>query len=266
MDGALNLSPVSRRTVALATLYGVLCHLTFVVAVATMIVVLGTGMTAGLGRLPAPWSWIADAALLLQFPVIHTALLSRRGGALMRRPFPGVLGTRLMPTTYALLASVQTLALFAGWTPIGHVLWRAHGALLIVFLVAYAASWLILGKAILDAGAGLQTGLIGWRAAVQGAPPAYPPMPTRGLFTWCRQPIYLGFALTTWTTPTVTPDGLAVALVLTGYCVVGPLFKEARFRKRFGAPFVAYQAATPYWIPRRPRLSAPSDGGQTARR
>ena len=239
----------SRGVMILAVAYGLVCHLAFGVAVAAMIVVLFSGMTLGLGRLQAPWSWIADAVLLLQFPVLHTALLSRRGMAMLRRIVPGTAGAPLLSTTYALIASLQTGALFLGWTPSHHMLWQARGAFLIAFEIAYTAAWLVLGKAILDAGADLQTGFLGWWAVVRGRLPVYPSMPTRGLFRWCRQPIYFGFALTLWTVPTITPDGLAVALVLTGYCLIGPLFKEARFSRRFGDRFAAYRAGTPYWLP-----------------
>ena len=238
-----------RRIAILATLYGLLCHVTFVAGVGTMMVVLHGGMVGALGDAPAPWSWLFNAALLLQFPLLHTALLSRRGTGFMRRLVPGATGVPLLSTTYALIASLQTAALFLGWTPSGHIWWQAHGPLLIVFEVCNAAAWLLLGKAILDAGMGLQTGFLGWWAVVRGRRPVYPAMPTRGLFRWCRQPIYVAFALTLWTPPTKTPDGLIVALVLTSYCVIGPLYKEARFSRRFGLQFAAYQAATPYWLP-----------------
>ena len=253
---------IRRHVTVLAALYGLSCHLIFAAAVTAMVVVLFSGMMWGLGRLPPPWSWLADAALLLQFPLLHTALLSRPGTTLMRWMAPGTTGTPLLSTTYALIASLQTGALFLGWTPSGHVLWQAHGPLLVLFEIAYALAWLFLGKAILDAGVELQTGFLGWWAVARGRPPVYPPMPTRGLFRWIRQPIYVGFALTLWTVPTITPDGLAVALVLTSYCLIGPLFKEARFARRFGRPFAAYRAATPYWLPwPRPsrRVTAPRD-------
>jgi hypothetical protein len=81
-------------------------------------------------------------------------------------------------------------------------------------------------------------------------------MPTTGLFRLCRQPIYVAFALTLWTAPTITPDQLVISLVLTAYCLVGPLFKEARFARQFGEPFARYQQNVPYWLPWRPRRAA----------
>ena len=66
---------------------------------------------------------------------------------------------------------------------------------------------------------------------------------------FCRQPIYVAFAMTLWTVPVWTPDQLELAVVLTLYCVTGPLLKERRFSRRFGEQFRAYQSRVPYWLP-----------------
>ena len=114
--------------------------------------------------------------------------------------------------------------------------------------VIYAAAWLLLLTSIVNAGFPLQVGLLGWWAVARGRKPIYPPMPRRGLFRLCRQPIYVAFALTLWTVPVWTPDQLAVAIVLTLYCVVGPLFKEVRFERLLGAEFTNYRRHVPYWL------------------
>jgi protein-S-isoprenylcysteine O-methyltransferase Ste14 len=53
-----------------------------------------------------------------------------------------------------------------------------------------------------------------------------------------------------WTAPVWTPDWLALASGWSAYCVVGPLRKEARWQRRFGARFAAYRATVPYLLPR----------------
>ncbi len=155
----------------------------------------------------------------------------------------------MAPTTYVIAASAQTLLLFSLWTPSGVIWWQAGGVTLAVLSLLYLASWLLLAKAIWDAGFGLQTGAIGWIAAYLGRRPKYPPMPKTGLFRWCRQPIYLAFTATLWTVPTWTPDQLMLALVLTAYCLIGPLFKEVRFKRLFAGEFAAYQAKHRYFLP-----------------
>ena len=235
------------RVVAVA--YGVACHVLFVLGVGIMMFEMAFGMSRGLGTLPAPWRVAANGALLLQFPVLHSLLLSRGGRRLLGRLAPFGLGARLSTTTYVAIASVQVGLLFLLWTPSGVVWWRAGGFWLATTVALYAAAWLLLLKSIVDAGFPLQVGLLGWWAVARGRKPVYPPMPRRGLFRLCRQPIYVAFALTLWTVPRWTPDQLAVATVLTLYCLLGPLFKEARFLRAFGAEFVRYRRDIPYWLP-----------------
>ena len=111
-------------------------------------------------------------------------------------------------------------------------------------------AWLLLLKASFDAGAEVQSGALGWMSYLQDIRPVFPDMPTRGLFAVIRQPIYVAFALTLWAVPVWTPDQLAVALVLTGYCLLAPMLKEKRFEERYGARFNSYRAKTPYAVPR----------------
>src|SRR6202789_1268217 len=214
-----------------------------------MMIMMFFGMSRSFGVLHAPWSYLANAQLLAQFPLLHSMLLSRRGRAVLGRLAPHGLGGRLATTTYALIASIQVWLLFALWSPSGTVWWRASGFSFDAFCCLYAVAWLLLLKSIIDAGFALQTGLLGWGAVGRHRAPISPPMPATGLFRVCRQPIYVAFALTLWTVPTITPDQLVVSLVLTGYCLVGPLFKEARFARLFGEPFAHYQRRVPYWLP-----------------
>lgn len=238
------------RQIVIALVWGAACHAIFATAVLTMIAAMWFGMTMSLGTVHQPWAWAANLALLLQFPILHSALLTRRGRALLETMAPRGTGRPLATTTYALIASVQILALFALWTPSRIVWWEATGAGLWLVGALYAASWLLLIKASWDAGAEVQSGLLGWASLVRGVKPQFPPMPTTGLFRLVRQPIYVSFALTTWTVPTWSPDQLLLATVLTAYCLIGPLAKERRFARLFGASWATYRSVTPYWLPR----------------
>jgi protein-S-isoprenylcysteine O-methyltransferase Ste14 len=244
-----------RRLVAFA--YGFCCHVLFAAAVATMVIAMLFGLSRSLGPFAPPFSFIINALLVLQFPLLHSALLTRRGRTALRYVAPTEFADALAPTSYVIIASAQVILLFALWSPSGIVWWRATGGLRAALLILYAGAWLLLLKSIIDAGASLQTGYLGWRAVLRGAKPIYPPMPRGGLFRFCRQPIYLAFALTLWTVPVWTPDQLALALCLTAYCLLGPLLKEQRFRRFFGAEFEDFARETPYFLPwpraRRPR-------------
>ncbi len=240
----------ARAAIARARRGGGRCHLIFGAAVLAMILGMGLGMSESFGSVPQPWAWGVNLLLLLQFPLTHSLLLTRRGRGWLGRTAPLGAGRTLATTTYAIVASLQLLALFLLWTPSGTVWWRAEGWALAGMLTLYAASWGVLGKASWDAGAEVQSGALGWVSLLRGARPVFPPMPVRGLFSWIRQPIYLGFALTTWTVPVWTPDQLLLASVLTGYCALGPLLKERRFEAMFGARWRAYRERTGYWWPK----------------
>jgi ubiquinone biosynthesis O-methyltransferase len=214
-----------------------------------MIVAMFFGMSRSFGRVPTSWSALTNAMLLMQFAFVHSLLMSPFGATILRRLAPAVIGSRMSTTTYATMASIQILMLFALWTPSGVIWWRATGIVLWFMSGLYMAAWLLLLKAIWDAGLTLQTGFLGWWAIANGRAPVYPPMPTTGLFRIVRQPVYVAFTLTLWTVPTWTPDQLAIALFLTTYCLVGPLLKERRFRRRFGQSFIAYENRVPYWLP-----------------
>ena len=242
--------PAGAGRIALAVGLGVLCHALFAAGVLAMIVAMFFGLSKGLGTVPWPMAALANAALILQFPLAHSLLLTGPGGRLLARLIPGPHGQTLATTTYAIIASAQLLALFALWTPSGIVWWRAEGPLFWAITAAYGASWLILLKASFDAGAEVQSGALGWMSLLARIKPVFPDMPTRGLFRLIRQPIYVAFALTLWTVPVWTPDQFALAVSFTAYCLIAPRLKERRFAARYGDRFAQYRAAVPYVLPR----------------
>jgi protein-S-isoprenylcysteine O-methyltransferase Ste14 len=248
--------PPGPGRIALALAMGLLAGTLFAAAVLTMIVAMASGLSLGLGTLPWPWAALANVALIVQFPLLHSLLLTRRGRAALARLVPGPHGATLATTTYALIASVQLLLLFGLWTPSGVVWWRAEGVALWLLLAAYGSAWLLLLKASLDAGAEVQSGALGWLSLLQGVRPVFPDMPEHGLFRVIRQPIYVSFALTLWTVPVWTPDQLALAFAYTAYCLLAPRLKERRFRALYGERFRAYQGRVPYALPLpRPRAA-----------
>jgi protein-S-isoprenylcysteine O-methyltransferase Ste14 len=245
---APELTPATRKAIALT--YGFVCHAIFGIAALAMVIVMGSGMTLGQGRVPEPWALIANLTLLAQLPLGHSFFLSSRGQRVLKILAPKAVSADMAPTIYVIIAAIQVGLLFALWTPSGTIWWRAEGALFYAFVALFLSTWALLGLSTLHAGIELQSGFNGWSAVFRGHRVRYPDMPTRGLFRFTRNPIYVSFALTTWTVPVWTPDQLLVAIVLTGYCVLGPVLKEARYRRIHGARFDAYAKTVPYFLPR----------------
>ena len=248
ISGALR-PPRGARRIVIALAFGAVCHVTFGLAVVAMIVAMFFGMSESLGTVPAPVSYLVNALLLIQFPLAHSILLTTRGGKWLLKLAPREHALTLMTTTYAIVASSQLLLLFALWTPSGVVWWRAEGGVFWLMCSLYTSAWLLLIKASYDAGAEVQSGALGWMSLMAKIKPIFPDMPTGGLFRVIRQPIYVAFALTLWTVPVWTPDQLAVAIVLTAYCLGAPILKERRFTARYGDRFAAYKARVPYAMP-----------------
>ncbi|TCO74456.1 methyltransferase family protein [Chromatocurvus halotolerans] len=245
---ALRPAPGGAR-IALAVGVGAICHGLFAVAAAGMIGGMATGMSQGLGAVPEPWRWPVNLALIVQFPLLHSLLLGRRGSRWLARLLPGWYGETLSSTSYVIIASLQLLSLFVLWTPSGVVWWQAEGWLRWALLAVYASTWLLLLKATVDAGIEVQSGALGWLSLLRGGRSRYPGMPVHGLFRRVRHPIYAAFILTLWTVPVWTPDQLMLALFLTVYCLVAPRLKEQRYLQRYGEEFRDYRRCVPYLLP-----------------
>ena len=233
----------------IAFLYGILCHVIFTASVVTMFVAMFFGMSQSFGKISAPYSYFFNLLLLLQFPIIHSFLLSSTGKKYLLYFSPKQYSKTLASTIFALLASIQLFLLFFCWTPTQITIWEASGASYFLMCTFYSFSWLLLIWASIDAGAELQSGALGWMSLAQNKAPKFPDLPTFGLFKFIRQPIYASFALTTWTTPNWTLDQLLIALIFTAYCVIAPIFKERRLKKRFGEKFTEYKSQVPYMVP-----------------
>lgn len=238
-----------KARIAAALIAGAIVHSIFAVAVLSMIWAMYFGMQRSFGAVAAPYYWLVNVLLILQFPLLHSVLLSTRGTQVVAKLIPGPHGRTLATTTYAAIASAQLACLFLLWTPSGVVWWEADGTVLTALTLAYASAWCLLIKASYDAGAEVQSGALGWMSMLANKKPRFPDMPTTGLFRIIRQPIYVSFALTLWLVPVWTPDQLLLATFLTGYCLVAPRLKERRFARRYGKRFAQYRAQTPYILP-----------------
>jgi protein-S-isoprenylcysteine O-methyltransferase Ste14 len=241
-----------RRTfhVSTAIAWGVVCHATFAAAIATMFVAVRGGMELGRGALEGSLALAANLALLLQFPLVHSFLLGATGRKVLERCAPPRIARELAPTVFATLASVQLLVTFLAWSPSGREFARPSGAAAWGSDVLYLGAWLLLVRSIHDAGIANQTGFVGWSSVVRARPLDFGPFPTTGLFRLCRQPVYFAYAAVLWTAPVRTPDGLLLAAVWSTYCVLGPLLKERRYLRWFGAAYETYRRRTPYFVPR----------------
>ncbi len=243
----------SNRGASFALAFGIFTHTVFAVSVVIMVIGLYSGLRTGQGPFHGWMAVLFNALLIVQFPVLHSFFLSKRGRNLMAKTAPDGLGRDLVSTTYVLVGSLQLLGTFTLWSPSGITLsdpagWERH-----VLQLVFLASWIFLIRALTDSGLAVQTGYLGWTSVVKGKRPDYGDFPTRGLFRLIRHPVYVGFALVMWTSPVHTLDSVVLASVWSAYCVIGPLLKEARFLEWHGDRFARYREAVPYMVPKSKR-------------
>ena len=136
----------------MALAYGVAGHLIFAASLVVMFLSLYRGLSLGWVHLHGATACLVNFLLLAQFAIGHSWLLSDRGRRFMSHLAPWGLGKPLASTLFATLASIQLLLLFVFWSP-SEVLWSApEGWMRITMTGLYLSSWLVLMKAMMDAG------------------------------------------------------------------------------------------------------------------
>lgn len=237
----------SMKIKILALSLGIICHLSFLAAITSMMGALYGSMRTTSLTLPWETAVALDLLLLVQFPVLHSLMLKPSGRAFLSRLFPGDLGKDLVTTTYVIAASAQLILLFTLWAHIGTSEWRPSGPLSIAWNGLYAASWILLAIAMTNAGLGTQMGFLGWTSVYRGEKPIYKPFPQHGLYRLCRHPVYFAMVLVSITGPVWNIDHLIIASVFVPYCLIGPVMKERRFMRSFGASFSQHMKEIPFF-------------------
>ena len=81
------------------------------------------------------------------------------------------------------------------------------------------------------------------------------------LYKIVRHPLYVGWFLIFWGTPTMTAGHLLFATVMSGYILVAMRFEERDLVEHIGEPYRRYRQQVPALVPRLGRrLSGEPDG------
>jgi protein-S-isoprenylcysteine O-methyltransferase Ste14 len=191
-----------------------------------------------------------DFALLTIFAVQHSV---------MARPWFKERWTQIVPwtierSTYVLCANLALLLLFWQWRPIGIQIWSVEdSAARVVLWTLFAAGW---GTVLAVTCLINHFDLFGLRQVwlpLIGRPYARVSFRTPLPYRFVRHPLYLGFLLAFWMTPTMTLAHLVFALVTTAYIVVAIQFEEHDLVSEHGAAYEEYRRRVPMLLPgRRP--------------
>jgi protein-S-isoprenylcysteine O-methyltransferase Ste14 len=202
--------------------------------------------------LPLGQALLVNLGLLAVFALQHSV---------MARPAFKRWWMRFVPepaerSTYALFSSLALILLFALWQPMGGVIWHldepiARGIAYAVF----AAGWLLV---LVSTWFINHFDLFGLRQVwlcLRGR--KYVPLSfgTPGLYRYVRHPLYVGWLLGFWATPTMTVAHLVFALATTVYILIAIRLEERDLLAAFGEDYAHYRETVPMLVPRAPHKS-----------
>ncbi len=233
-------------------LYGLACYL---VSVGTLLYAIGflgnfvvtksidSGIEDPLGQ-----SLLINVGLLGLFAVQHSV---------MARQWFKRAWTRIVPepaerSTYVLFCSLLLLLLFWQWRPMSGIIWYAsHSAGRFVLSTLFATGWLI---ALTTTFSIDHFDLFGLRQIyLHLRRRKFPPIPfkTPGPYQCVRHPLYLGWLVAFWSTPTMTVGHVVFAIGMTAYILLAIKFEEKDLISSYGEAYRKYREQVPMILPLR---------------
>ena len=195
-----------------------------------------------------PWSAAAiDVALVLLFGLQHSV---------MARPGFKAWLTRMVPpeierSSYVLVSNALVLLLILLWQPLGPTVWHVeHEVGRAALWSLFAAGWLMVPVVSLLIN---HFDLFGTRQAwlqLRGAAYTHLPFRTPGLYKVVRHPLYVGWIVAFWATPTMTLGHLLFAALMTAYMLAAIPLEERDLEAVYGERYRAYRREVPALLPR----------------
>ncbi len=163
--------------------------------------------------------------------------------------------TKYVPTAiersaYVLFASLTLLLLYWQWRPIPTIIWQLSDPTIARALLGLSlVGWFIVLLSTFLINHFELFGLHQVFANLRARPIAAPHFKAPFLYKVVRHPIYLGFIIAFWSTPTMTGGHLLFAAVTTAYILVGITLEERDMIALFGDQYRQYREQVAMLVP-----------------
>ncbi|MDE5451462.1 DUF1295 domain-containing protein [Bradyrhizobium sp. CSA112] len=189
---------------------------------------------------------LMNLVLMSIFAVQHSGM-ARQG---FKRLFARFASPAIERSTYVLLASLTLILLFWQWQPMPAVVWHIDNPVVAGIATAGGfAGWLIVLYSTFLISHFELFGLTQVVAHFAGRMVEPMKFKTPGLYRLIRHPIYLGFIIAFWCTPTMTLGHLLFAAVTTAYIFVGIYLEERDLVAMFGDEYRRYREKVSMLVP-----------------
>ena len=233
-----------------AFLYGLAAYLVFFV---TILYAIGfvTGLlvpkTIDTGTVvPLTEAIIVNVLLMSLFAVQHSVMARKQFKEWWTQYVP----KSVERSTYVLLASLALLLLFWQWRPIPTVVWHVvDPQLALAIMVLSFVGWVLVFTSTFLINHFELFGLHQVANNLVGRDMPTVRFRTPVLYKVVRHPIYLGFIIAFWVTPTMTMGHLLFAAVTTAYIFVGIALEERDLIELFGDEYQRYRERVSMLIP-----------------
>ncbi|MEC4812929.1 MAG: methyltransferase [Scytonema sp. PMC 1069.18] len=196
---------------------------------------------------------LVDTALLGIFAIQHS-VMARKG---FKNWWTQFVPQTIERSTYVLFSSLCLIALFYFWQPIGTTIWNITNPLGVALLYGlFASGWLLV---LVSTFLINHFDLFGLRQVwlyLQGKEYTQLKFATPGPYKYVRHPLYVGWLLAFWSTPTMTATHLVFALITTAYILVAIQFEERDLVDLHGKTYADYRHQVPMLVPFTHRRSA----------
>jgi protein-S-isoprenylcysteine O-methyltransferase Ste14 len=195
---------------------------------------------------PTAQSLLVNLVLMSIFAIQHSV---------MARPHFKLWWTKFVPpaverSTYVLLASLALAFLLWQWRPMPTVLWHiANPSLAMAVAILSFVGWAVALTSTFLINHFELFGLQQVAINLGRRPAQAPRFRTPLFYKFVRHPLYLGFIVAFWATPTMTAGHLLFAAVTTAYIFLGATLEERDLISVFGSEYRAYRKRVAMLIP-----------------